>query len=839
MEGSGDPDFVARLKLKLSKLERYQKHRLTSWAPRDLLQTYFNSFSNWKAFVRTDRFALTEAKSDVPNEPVRQRMVKWIQSSQTAEEMLATVPNQRQPSDLHKREMTNGLIPLALEYAPDKAHIVLETIFRQHMPNSTYPFYLFEDTLEMLAARLHWTEGLDKRATATELADLVSLILTHTDKKFHVRPFQSTIFKILYSLPLERLQTWYGELREASCFLSTMTEFQFASRFAKSINTKLLGLEILRRLRKERRIDINSSEAESICTSLLMFTEEELETQDSSLPTPAEMFGGLREIGMNPSHFTYAAILRALCLRKDIDTAMQVADVMKNQGLEHDAFIYAILINGCRRSKTYETLADLAVEACQADIRDTVLWNDVLYAVFTACLAENKGVQRPALFPINTIYTRIFDAAPLRPFITGRIAEVGAHLVGSVKDAWFPDRLRRLEREITPLPPRELLQPGVDTLSIMIMCMLRNLPHPYDLVNFYTQFRKLLAEGHPDAERLVRERGTFVYDIILRSLVAWRGTMRIVIDIVREMMKTFDKDDAKPAVGDSQTVNYAGTATSGADEKLQTPSTTDPVIPRPHCPVRPPPPSIYTWTILVKGFMRNERPEQAEQCINLMRQHGVEPNIVTWNTLTAGYATMQHIRGTVDSMRRLEAAGFKADDWTMRAFSFIRDKRRAIQVMEETLEANKLEKEKDEQQNLGSNQPLEQNNEDLGPVEERAVEDESLDFDLDHRFHETDPGTMPTHLSEQMMDKIEHMEAGMSIPESEDDPLAQLDDRTPTTVPERLSRRYPDTVRQLQRTAPVDEKTIEHFEMWRRMRNDGLAAAPPPKSLQDVKSQGF
>lgn len=828
MDGADDSTLIDRLVTRFRGLERHQQNRLHHWSPHDLMQTLLYSFSQWKTFVKTVGPGLSGAKSEASNRPGAENMVKWIRRCETVKEMMATLPRPSHTSEIQRRD--SGLLMLALQNAPDKTHMVLESIFRDHMPYSTYAFYLFEDTLELLAARLHWDKSLDKRAVATELADLISLIITQTEQGTHFQPFQSTIYRILRFLPPERLRTWYEELQDASrrdsfTYLFPQTELHFASRFAKSPKTKTISLDILRRLTERGRIDINGPVALSVSTSILMFTEEQLKHPDSSLPTPADVFAALRELGMNPNKFTYSAILRALCIRgDDISIPLEVFEVMKSSGLKPDAFTYAILVNGCRRSGDYETLADLAVEAFHAGVRSRVFWNDVLYAIYIVCNTENlsQDLRRSAILPMNAIFTRIFDVAPLRPFIP---AELSAYFVDSVKSAWFPDRLRRLHHEISTLPPRDLVQPGIDTLGIFILCMVRNLPQPYDVVMFYVHFKNLLHEGHPDAVRLVRELGTFVYDVILRSLLGWRGTMRVALEIVRDMMKDIDGNIDENIDNSANSTAEASPRTAGSEHTDKTEGAST---------VRPPPPSVYTWSILIKGFVGNRQIDKAEQCIDLMRQHGVEPNLVTWNTLTFGYAYLQDVHGVVHTMRRLETAGFEADDWTMKAFSFIRDKRKAIDMMEQAVEANRLAQEQAEEQSLQLDQQSHQREDVI--LEDPDEEATRLDIDLDDRFHELDPHTTPADVFQEMMDEVNNTEQGtLSTTSKLDDALAQLDIAKPYAIPERYINRYPNERERLKSTAPIDERYIKHFETWRRIRDEGLAAAPRPKSVENAK----
>lgn len=755
--------------------ELFQRERLESLSPKETRRNSISIFAAWKSIVK--RFRPTAQQSRTPK-GVRKTQVEWIRGCKTVEEMMESMSKIHDIPD--RRERDRILLSLALEHAPDKADMLLECVFRDHMPRSTPYFYVVEDTLELLAMRLHGMESDEKGAYAVNLASLVISILKNTRNKIYFQINQATIYRIMNSLPPARLQAWFEELGAFGCTLHPFTELQFAARFAKLSSTKALSPEILQRLQEVGLLDINSPVGASICTSILTFKKEELTTMDGHIPTPADLFGLLRNIGLNPNVITYSAIIRGLCLRKDLKTALDVFEVMKHHGVQPDEFTYSILINGCKKCGDFPMLADLAVEACNANIRDPIVWNEVLHSVYTACLRERKtprGPRRTALYPLNTMYSRLFDPSPIRPFITGRLTEMGEHMAPQV---WFPEGLARITTDIPPLPPQDVLQPGSDTLAIMILGLVRYLPLPYDVVTFYSQYRELLKQGHPVAERLIRERGTFVHDIVLRNLMKWRGTLRVAIDIIQDMMKNTNKD-----MGSSGPPS--GTVESNIADTNEKPDSTtlgegvpSPVLKVPqaspmasqeeiapaHIPIQHPAPSVYTWSILIHGFMKHKQPNQAKQCIDLMRQHGVEPNIVTWNTLAAGYAKMQEIPKAVEAMRLLETEGFKADDWTLRAFSYIKNKDKAIDLMEATVEANRAK----QQQEYDFEQQLEQQEYHLDSplLAKEDDEDDILDEELEARLSQLDPGTMSRDVSKKILEGLEETGTLISVSEEEE-----------------------------------------------------------------------
>jgi pentatricopeptide repeat protein len=78
-------------------------------------------------------------------------------------------------------------------------------------------------------------------------------------------------------------------------------------------------------------------------------------------------------------------------------------------------------------------------------------------------------------------------------------------------------------------------------------------------------------------------------------------------------------------------------------------------------PVKQSPPNIQTWSIFMHGFARHGKMALAEQVLTYMRSKGMEPDVVTWNTLVKGYAAKQDESGLLNSLDRLEEGGFA---WT-------------------------------------------------------------------------------------------------------------------------------------------------------------------------------
>ncbi|KAL8728960.1 MAG: hypothetical protein Q9166_005055 [cf. Caloplaca sp. 2 TL-2023] len=105
-------------------------------------------------------------------------------------------------------------------------------------------------------------------------------------------------------------------------------------------------------------------------------------------------------------------------------------------------------------------------------------------------------------------------------------------------------------------------------------------------------------------------------------------------------------------------------------------------------------PTVKTWSIVASSYFFLGQRAAGEKVIQMMREKGVDPNQVTWNTIISGYAGMQDASGVVNAMKGMESAGFEANSYTLKALARIQDRsqlldalRRAA-VTDDKMEAN-------------------------------------------------------------------------------------------------------------------------------------------------------
>lgn len=782
--------------------------------------------------------------------PMELKMLNWLLIHENVETMRAVLHSHL--PEKTKRERNRLLLYVALRFVPEKAPTVLEALCADTIPQS----YMIEDAFQFLAMRLRKLTPAEKQPLAVDLVELAVYIMEHSTKQY-IQLSQNTLYNILDALPAEKLAPWFNKLVETEHPLHTYTMLQFARRLSKRPETKLLSHDILRDLCGRNTLDINTPIGASLCSSILTFEEDDLLALDEDQVTPAELFQCILDLGLVPNVITYTAIIRDLCLKKELATALDVFEVMRQHGVDPDAYTYSVIINGCKSCGDFDTLIRFAVEARVSNIHDPYIWNDLIHATFLACLKEPRqkgGPRRPRFMvwgPMNAIFTRFFDPQPLRPLIAAQLTHIcdWMELQGII-----PTQVKGAFVELRPLPPKDVLQPSSATLGLMLMGFVRHLPRPYDVIIFYSHFRELLRQGHPTAELLVREQGSLIHDIVIRALLKWRGTLRVMLDIIRDMMRDVDpvtagkspsrlamptsqptedspqslngetplpdiapldfeteapfndldegvssspfagsmsqSDEGQPEMRDGAALPDASPIVAGTEAPSSHPeevldnrtaepeasiadADTDPASSKPEQaapPIRHPRPSVHTWSILLKAFMYNHLPGQAEQVIKLMQHHGVSPNLVTWNTLAASYAKLGRTKQAVEAMRRLEAAGYKSDDWTLRAFSYIHDKGRAIKMMEQTVEQNRLTKMAMEQAEAEDQEKRRRNQQQLIEVEirerrtkqERSPQDEILPG-------QEDSGVLSDDVSREVYEEMVKMVGQPDAAEKPDD----------------------------------------------------------------------
>ena len=610
----------------------------------------------------------------------------------------------------------------ALRYVPDKAHLVLEATLDDKQLEMS-PFYVVNDSINLLAQRTRLElSGVNKEELLQNLCELILLVLRKMpDEYLSLR--QNTLYLILSQAKPMKAAELYEALKTHGHPLHSYTLLQFGRSLAQDVDYKPVALDILRELATSSSVDINSPHGAALCTSILSLTEED--ALKDLKPSPAELFEMLLRLGLKPNLITYTTIIRNLCLNKELNVAWEVFSTMKQHQIEPDIHVYSILLNGAKLSDDFESISRVLSLASAQGVGTSILWNDVLHTIFLLYVQEarTRRLKRPwrlpAFQPMLRAYAKLFQIEPLQSLIQSDLA---AHLQREGEESgemegtasWrVTSKALALIKHLPSREPKDRLPPESDTLGLMLLGYIGGFEKAYNIIAFYSRFRGQLKNGDPAVTRFVNEKGTLLHNIIIKAVVEWPGMLRVALDVVSDMIK--DSVAASSARSRTDASASAGWRTHG--EAVAS---------------RHPPPCSYTWNILLNGFMHHRHHQQGERILTMMREHGIEPDEVTWNTLIAGYARAQMAGPTVGALQRLERAGFRAGEYTMRGFSYLSNRKAAVDMMV-NLRARQLEK--DARSKLRDELEAQ---EDLGAVESALRQMDTL---VDEVAHETDgPG---------------------------------------------------------------------------------------------------
>ncbi|CAK7214043.1 hypothetical protein SBRCBS47491_002009 [Sporothrix bragantina] len=686
---------------------------LRTTRPEDL-EAARKAFWGWRASIEDTRQLLE--RGELPKEISEDHLLWQILGARGKEEedsWNSTERIQRAKAEwdtLSKQQQNEAwpnLIIEALRCGPRHAYVLFMATFDA----ATLPLFVAEDTIHFLAQACfaastpspvpaNGVSAYGSTITGDDLFALLRHALETQPPMEEIDPQQpgqtprlllqqSTIFLFTRILDtpdvmwdLYRLLVAHGHA------LYKNTRLQIAWQLARSprLTHRMRALEVLQDALASTNLDINSPQSASVCTAILTVHENESDNEHNEpkaqqdgaegsvrelVATPAEMFEALLRCGLEPNLIMYTTLIRGLCLRHELRAAQQVLELMVKNQIEPDDTVYSIMMNGAKTCGDMPALQRVATSAAAHDVRHPYVWNDFLQAIYQKAQSEilrqpSSAVSKHArvipAFPLMVqAFTRMFSTTPLETLLPGvflgnRSSETTDAIAASHR--WeFMARLEPTVYSLPQLPPMALIEPTSPVLATMVLAYIQSLSKPYDVISFYSHLRRLLQARDPTAVRLVQSEGTRIHDIVIMALCKHEGMLRATLDVVGDMLR-----DASAALE--------------GEEQEQLPK--DDTLGYGH-----PAPSIYTWSILLNGFMVHRQARQGERILKMMRDRGVEPNIVTWNSLLAGYARAQRPQETARALLRLERAGFEPDDHTIRAFSYLVKKTSALQLLED------------------------------------------------------------------------------------------------------------------------------------------------------------
>ncbi|CZS96010.1 uncharacterized protein RAG0_05492 [Rhynchosporium agropyri] len=691
---------------------------------------HFSTSWNW-------RFAMLNARYDeATNGRVRSKVATYKKPRISKNFIKELVEDQ---SLEHIRERWTKLPPsrrrylwaevmlTTLEDYPNQALDVLQATFMSPYPEG----YTLSDSIDYIMSHADDERIPLKGDFLLGLSKTITLILKKGPKD-HVHLSQRALFRLVRMVCSENhalefrtgrsmsdyqkgsmIKSIYRTLVNVNHPMHANTLIQFASGAAKKTGTKL-ACEILQRL-KDEGTDFNTPKILSLCSTLLSrIHQQSLRGLGDDTISTTNIFRFVLEAGAEPNIITYNMLLKSSLDVGDHQTAWQMHEMMIASGPIPDAHTYSMLLNDAKLRVDSPGIRAVLDHVRSGGIRNDHIATDILHAILSLHQQERRTAmtsdqpiksQKPIFNRLLQVYYDQFDIRPL-----ARIIPYFANQ--------FPDLMEERGEDMQDL----MREPSEATLVVMITGYLDNPQDSRTVGLFYKHFRSLLLQNDPVVAPLMKT--THVWNSVLMALGKF-GRLADCSSLVGDMLSGPDHtfDQSRPAVsvesveteprvsGDNPRLSLSPdesnsepldgqcepkTEIAPADDVLQpicqdspqpetSPRSSLPALPnlpssRPLI-LQPPKPDVYTWSILLKLFMEQRQPLAAEKVLTMMLSRGIVPTQVTYNTLIVGYARMDDTVMTVDALRRLEQAGFSADDSTMNALAALRNRRALVEAM--------------------------------------------------------------------------------------------------------------------------------------------------------------
>jgi len=293
----------------------------------------------------------------------------------------------------------------------------------------------------------------------------------------------------------------------------------------------------------------------------------------------------------------------------DPKTAFAVYHSLKDRGLEPKESTFSALLKSCRAN--IDDAENLHEVIRDAVQNVNVRGSAVLATQILHCLALHHMKHRPdtALKTVTEAYSQFFDLRPLE----------------------------RLGLSVFDISQRhdEYMQPAEQDLNLMmnvsIQCHIGKTAHVSGVFALYERLRTHIEAGDPAIAKLAAD--PYTPTIFLQAFIQHPKSLMYAARLIRDMQQTLP-------------------ASAGIEQSK---------------------PTVQHWTIFMHGFTKHGKPALAEKILVHMRNLGLKPDNVMWNTLMTGYAKVQDAMGTVDAIRRAERAGFEWDGWTWGGLGHLRD----------------------------------------------------------------------------------------------------------------------------------------------------------------------
>ncbi|KAI4289634.1 MAG: hypothetical protein L6R35_001094 [Caloplaca aegaea] len=343
----------------------------------------------------------------------------------------------------------------------------------------------------------------------------------------------------------------------------------------------------------------------------------------------------------------------------DFQTAYAIFETARIHGIRRDTITYSTLLKVALHSLD-ESLVKKIILMAEED-GALPRNNQLLFCLVTTIMqiAQSSGTEDPSRLSGYQLMLQIY----------ARYCDISP--------------LQELGIWVNPLGnsggPTPVSQPSPQLISVMILGYLRLCGQPLPMEQLYHRYQGFVAQNHPLIAPIAETE--HLANAFLFTLGQNRATFTMCSIILRDML-----------------VPPASTIVKVAK------------------------PTIRTWTILLRAYFFNGQRAAGEKIIEMMRAKGVKPNIVTMNTIIAGYAAMHDPTAAVNAMQELELAGFEPDSFTYKGLTRVAKRDELLNALRNV--AGKTDQAQEDAQDTEDPTPLE-NGHVPSPQASRSTHDNS------------------------------------------------------------------------------------------------------------------
>lgn len=404
-------------------------------------------------------------------------------------------------------------------------------------------------------------------------------------------------------------------IREREIQISAETALCFVTRFTdfRDVDKAIEALSLLPWL-NQPGFTLDTPVVLIHCSKLLMLDT----VQEQEGVRNFKILPELLKLGVRPNREMMNIVLANAFKTGDPQLGEDMLAYMKDRGFEFDSYTYLTLLTDAVARGDCERLDTLLQEISpMKDLKDNpYIASKIFHAHFTFSAKYIYSDMDPTeSFSSNLgMYSRFYDLTPLKELlIIPHSYTAPGHSANS--------------------------KPSTVALYVMLATYLRCNRNAEGAYRVYCRFRHLVMQGHETIAPLAETDHS--YNEFICTFRHDPNALPYCIQVVEDMLLSV----SKPA--------------SITGSKSRTLAHTKP--------------TSRTWTILLSAFVFNRQLTGAEKVKKMMKKHGVEYNMVTWNTIINGYVNAQMVADAAESIKRMEGHGFSIDAYTLKCLRYLKD----------------------------------------------------------------------------------------------------------------------------------------------------------------------